>query len=902
MSLLDRLRPAWRDSDPQVRRDAVRDLDDLATLRQLAEADDDAAVREAAAARVRGVLVATATSDGPLAACSEALEQLADEAAAADVATRAAHAEIRAAALGRVTTARLLRDVVRAAADPATRDAALARIDDPDVLRRIAVGDVPAETALAALARIDDLAVLAAIAEHPDASKTVRGRARERIPADAPALRPGDVRARQHALMVELDGFAEAWDCEGIGEQIRQATEEWHRLAREVAPIDEIAARFERAREAATIAVATWERRRAEQLHVETTHAERTRLIERIEALDGGDAAAFEEARRAWSALDPLPDEDGRELARRMRAACELFEARRAGVTARRALLEDLEGIAGEAARLAEGPEPPTARLWKEVTKRWRLRLPADDASEEIASLAARFDAAAERVRTMRQEAGRTREQTQQQNLARLEQLMTRMDAAATAETIAMRSARRDLAAAETALEDLGPLPAAEDRKAWKARLEIGHDLLLRRIRQAEEAEAWHRFANAGVQEQLIARVQALLDSGDLAAASKELGAIQREWERAATAPRDRSAELWNRFRTARNELRKRVAAYQAENVGRKQALCDAAALLAESTDWNATTSELQRLQAEWKAIGPVPAKHAESLWRRFREPCDRFFARRKEHFGRLDAAHDENAKRKLALIEQAEALAGSKDWEETTKVLKRLQAKWKEIGPVSRRDADALWKRFRGACDRFFDRRSRRDDLEREEQVEAATAAIDAFVTAADAADGNDAPPAEELGRLLDAAWTALHELDDEPGADTRALGERFREACARVGAAHPDALRGTRVDPDATRKRREKICARLESLLDVALARPKPLTLEEQALRLKERLAAKTIGGAADEEERRRDEARAEIRRLRAQWERLGPPLGDESLALATRFEESCARLDADPTRKSG
>jgi phage host-nuclease inhibitor protein Gam len=760
---------------------------------------------------------------------------------------------------------------------------------------------VPAEVALQALGRIDDPSVLASVAQHRGTPKAVRQRARELAPADeleAPHARAGEVRIRQHEIGVQLQTFADTWDCDGVGERIAEATQEWQRLAAEVAPIDDVAARFSAAHEAALGAVASWERRRAEVLHTETTHEARVALAQRIEVLGADDdPSVVEEARVAWNALDPLPDPDGQSLARRFHTACEAYESRRSAWHATRTRLQELEAIVADATRVADATEPPPTRTWKAVSKRWSTSVPADDTSEAVTELRARFDAAAERIRARRQESERVRENRQRQNLARLEALCSRLDAAATAEPFSLRTAGRELRTAEAAMKDLGPLPKGENRQTWTERLTAAHDQVLRRFREAEEAEGWRRFANAGVQEELIRRVEALQESGDLAAATKALGEIQREWERVATAPREQSADLWNRYRTARNALRRRCDAYQVENLKQKQALCDAVAPLADSTDWKATAEEVKRLQAKWKAIGPVPLRHTESLWRRFREPCDRFFERRKEHFGRIDAEREENAKRKVALCEQAEALAGSKDWEATAAVLKRLQSKWKEIGPVPRADSEPLWQRFRGACDHFFDRRSRSDELEREEQVEAAETACAVLESSVAALTPETSPAAEELGPLLDAAWTALHALDDDTGADTRAIDARFRTACERLAETRPDTLRGTRVDPDATRGRREKICARLEALVEVALEQPRPLSLEDQALRLKEMLAAKTIGGSADPDEKRRADAAAEIARLRTQWARLGPPLGEDGRTAAERFARACARFDAGP-----
>jgi hypothetical protein len=902
MSLLDRLRPRWRHPDPQERRAAVKRLDDLATLRDLAAHDPDAAVRDAAAARATDVLVTTATSEGPVAACEAALAQLADEPHLAAVATRAAHAAIRAAALARVSNERLLRDVVRDADDRALREAALARVRDVSVLRSIAVGDVPADVALGALESIDDPTVLAAIAQHRGTPKVVRQRARELAPADAEShpVRLGEIRARQHELFVQLQTFAETWDCDGVAERIREASDEWQRLAHEVAPKEEVATRFAGALDEALGAVAAWERRRAETLHTESTQAARAVLAERVEALAADDdPRAVDDARAAWDALDPLPGPDGPALAARFRAACEGYQSRRAAWLAARAKLDALAEIVAEATRLSEAAEPPPARAWKAVAKRWTDHLPAGDASDAVASLRARFDAAAERVRARRRDSEQERARRQGQTLARLQTLCTRLDELVAAETFSMRAAGRELRAAEIALKDLGPLPPGESHDAWQERLGAARDRLHRRFREAEEAEGWRRFANAGVQEELIRRVEALLVAADMAAATQQLGEIQQEWERVATAPREQSADLWNRYRTARNKLRRRCDAYQTANLKRKQELCDAVALLGDSSDWNATADEMKRLQAEWKAIGPVPPRHAEALWHRFREPCNRFFARRKEHFGQIDTERAENATRKVALCEQAEALADSKDWEETATVLKRLQAKWKEIGPVPRADSEPLWQRFRSACDRFFDRRGRREELEREERVQAAETAC-TELEASVAALASETPPApDDVGRLVDAAWTACHALDDEAGSDTRLLDERFRTACARLGETYPDALRGTRVDPEATRGRREKICTRLEALIDVALEQPRPLSLEEQALRLKEMLAAKTIGGTADPGEKRRQDATEEIGRLRAQWARLGPPLGEEGRAAAERFERACGRFDAGTPR---
>src|SRR5439155_25001926 len=109
---------------------------------------------------------------------------------------------------------------------------------------------------------------------------------------------------------------------------------------------------------------------------------------------------------------------------------------------------------------------------------------------------------------------------------------------------------------------------------------------------------------------------------------------------------------------------------------------------------------------------------------------------------------------------------------------------------------------------------------------------------------------------------------------------------------AAQPDCLGGTRLDPASTRTRREKLCVRLEKLVDAASEPPAEPSLREQALALRDRLATNTIGGPTTS--RAQDTAR-EIQRIRASWALLGPVLDDDARALAERFARARDRAMA-------
>jgi hypothetical protein len=113
-------------------------------------------------------------------------------------------------------------------------------------------------------------------------------------------------------------------------------------------------------------------------------------------------------------------------------------------------------------------------------------------------------------------------------------------------------------------------------------------------------------------------------------------------------------------------------------------------------------------LQKVWKTIGFAPKKDNAKIYTRFREACDAFFNRKREFYGIFKEEQNNNLQLKIDLCVQAEALRESTEWKKTTEELISLQQRWKEIGPVPHKYSDRVWKRFRTACDSFFERKSK--------------------------------------------------------------------------------------------------------------------------------------------------------------------------------------------------
>src|SRR5262249_11455000 len=225
------------------------------------------------------------------------------------------------------------------------------------------------------------------------------------------------------------------------------------------------------------------------------------------------------------------------------------------------------------------------------------------------------------------------------------------------------------------------------------------------------------------------------------------------------------------------------------------------------------------------------------------------------------------NLARKEQLCERAEALADSSDWEGTAAALKQLQSEWKTIGPVRKSKSEAVWQRFRAACDRFFDRYKHRDQAD----LQARVAERDAIVRALEALASRDDGAPEGLYTTIQGARAKWSHGPELPRAVQEELATRYHQALGRLVAMWPSAFSGTDLDPDVTRKRMEKLVARIEELVPAqarAAANLSPAELLAQQWR--ERLASNTMGGgrSTEGEDAKWRAAEQEVRSAQAQW----------------------------------
>ncbi|HUS64268.1 MAG TPA: DUF349 domain-containing protein [Kofleriaceae bacterium] len=483
----------------------------------------------------------------------------------------------------------------------------------------------------------------------------------------------------------------------------------------------------------------------------------------------------------------------------------------------------------------------------------------------------------------------------QERNLAQLEQLSGDMERLVTAADVKLKTVEKKLHTADTSYPKLLVLPSGAKRKALDRFQEARRKLIIK-VGELKEAEEWKRWANVPKQEQLIAQVAALVETPDAGALVPRLKDLQAAWKAVGPAPKDKAQDLWQRFKDQSDLVYERIkhrrseqAVEHKENLEKKLALCARAEELSESTDWGHTADAFKRLQAEWKVIGPVDRKKADEVWKRFRTACDRFFERRRPHLEQAIGERQEAIDRKTALVERAEALAAGgddADWDAAIREVGDLRREWKRAGQVPHREFEQLSRRIQEACDRVYTRRDEARTaaaLKRRDEVLGPCTEADALLDA-----GGELDEAALAGHVV-RARAALRELESAGGA-TADLRSRVAALIERALAAHPGAFKGTDLDPDQTRKRKEKLVAKVEELAAKASAAPAaPASAADMAARLRAALADRALGGVLAKETRPVGDQVLEVRDA---WRRLGPVPGPAGEELERRFTEACRR----------
>lgn len=245
------------------------------------------------------------------------------------------------------------------------------------------------------------------------------------------------------------------------------------------------------------------------------------------------------------------------------------------------------------------------------------------------------------------------------------------------------------------------------------------------------ELKELDRQKNLEAKIELTKKMESILEEKSLKRSFILLNKLHEEFKNIGPVPPESREPIWNAFKSASDAVyedkRKIFEALESEketNLQKKQILCEKADLLnavypKDLKGWNEKAKAFDDLFSDWKKIGALPKSNKDAAWIQFNGVRNDFYIHRKAFFKELNSGRNENLKAKQLVCEQVEALKDSTDWVATSKSIITLQANWKKIGPVPEKINQAIWKRFRSACDHFFAAKNEALSGKREEEIE---------------------------------------------------------------------------------------------------------------------------------------------------------------------------------------
>ena len=263
----------------------------------------------------------------------------------------------------------------------------------------------------------------------------------------------------------------------------------------------------------------------------------------------------------------------------------------------------------------------------------------------------------------------------------------------------------------------IGPVPKTRYNDTWKTyhfHVERFYDLL----HLSKDFRDLDFKNNLEEKLKIIETAENLAEEEDITLAAKKLQDLHKAWkEDVGPVAVDMREEIWKRFSAATKKIHDRRHNYFKELRSKVQEIIEKKMAVIESInsydfsknkthkDWQKSIKDIEALRQQYFDAGKLPYAKSEQVWQKFKEATKKFNAAKNAFYKKEKSGQQDNLEKKLALIEIAESFKNSEDWEEATNTMKKIQADWKKIGHVPRKFSDDIWKRFKAACNHYFDR-----------------------------------------------------------------------------------------------------------------------------------------------------------------------------------------------------
>jgi len=718
MSLLDALRPKWQNSNPAKRLEAVEEMDnrEQSTLERIALSDEDSSVRTAAVKKLTLIpslsMISKKDSDS-------GVRRLADSRYFEEVAKmlkdfrEPANQEILAF-VEELKDSRYAEELEKSMPSSELRLELIKKTGKQNVLTLAANKDAKEEIAKTAVERIESETALQDIAKnskHPSVRKIALDKIHAKKIADdggrkARALLAG----KRNALIQQAHSLAARKDPFEVKEQFDSLMNEAKALGMDdqQATLDEIFASYTKFLAEAQAARDASEKANAEKEEKKKKLAETLDELEGIIASENASEKSdrIAEITAEWNANKSIMDaesvkrfnmallksQDIKNTA--AQEADEKIDTADEG-KARKQLLDMLQAIADS------DVSETTQKHVHSIVREWE-KLPLLEGSDtNLQSYNALRNKLKEKISAFEESAQKLFEE----NTVKLRGLIDRVKSFNENEDF--KSLSQKLRDTFNEWKNIVGEQKFKYHDLW-----LEYKAATERFQEMRQWETWH---NENDRAAVLEEMELLAKEPGSQEVLNKLREYSNKWKSIGQVSPAKFAEFRDKFQALFTQIRENCSQFIEEreverqkNLESKQALCQKIEELVKNTEmfWKDKYKAMQEIQESWKNIGMVPKENLSELIERFKAASNAFFAQYKESIKQEDKNREANLEKKLKLIEEAEALKESTDWNATSNKLKQLQEAWKATGPVPKSRSEEVWTRFRSACDAFFDKK----------------------------------------------------------------------------------------------------------------------------------------------------------------------------------------------------
>ncbi len=360
----------------------------------------------------------------------------------------------------------------------------------------------------------------------------------------------------------------------------------------------------------------------------------------------------------------------------------------------------------------------------------------------------------------------------------------------------------------QTEWKKIKNVPKEHVERLWES-YRVLNEIFYDKLSIDNEIAQLDRERNLDAKIDLCKKVSELAEEKSIKSALIAVKKYQEDWRNIGPVPKEANEEIWTRFKAEVDKIYAGIKAETEKNEAVRQAnLVLKLALIEKSKelatyattrikDWMEKTKEANELMEEWKKIGYVPMAEREKVWEEFKDIRNTFFNNKNNWFKSFNAVRNENLKKKQELVKEAENIAAAPiDWGKQTATIKNLQEQWKQVGPVPDKFNDEIWKKFRTACDLFFEKKAERFAEQNAEQGGNLIAKKE-LITQLEAMAANEAENPNALNELktIQDAWSKIGFV---PNKDKDAISKAYNDLLDKIYGRHRELRKNMRQADD--------------------------------------------------------------------------------------------------------